>query len=306
LTKDDRVPREELLELVAVLAELGIERVRLTGGEPTTRPDLLDIAKGISGTPGIRDVALTTNGDLLAGMAADLRAASVRRLNVSLDTLDPQRFAYITRRDRLEHVLLGIKAAASADFDSLKINVVALKGFNDDELGALCRFAWAHGATPRFIEHMPMSSGDTYNPEALLSASEIRALIEQQLGLGQLVPTRLPASLGIGPARYFETAGPEESCSGAESARRPVIGIISPMTHHFCDDCNRIRLTSEGRLHTCLGSDDAVDLRSALHMGGRAAVAEEARRALARKPAGHSFQLIGIGGPRKSMMQVGG
>jgi cyclic pyranopterin phosphate synthase len=286
---------EEICALVSCVARLGVSRLRLTGGEPTVRRDLVSLVGMLRTIPGIRDIALSTNGHLLSELARPLRDAGVDRLNVSVDTLDPARFAAITRRGDLTRVLDGLEAARAAGFARIKINTVAVKGFNDGEIGALCDYAWAHGMVPRFIEQMPMAGGQLYVPGALLSAAEIRALVERSHPQGRLVPDRDPR--GAGPARYWrlEGAGPEA-----------VVGIISPMTEHFCDTCNRVRLSAAGALHTCLAYDDAIDLREVLRSGGPDAVVATIRQAVLGKRDGHVFDLVGIGGPRKAMIQIGG
>jgi GTP 3',8-cyclase len=293
---------EEIAALVTCFVGLGVRRVRLTGGEPTVRRDLVQLVRLLRDIPGLEEIALSTNGHLLAELAAPLRAAGVDRLNVSLDTLDPGRFASITRRGDLARVLAGIEAARAAGFTSIKINAVAIKGWNDHELGDLCRYAWQRGLLPRFIEQMPMAGGALYVPGTLLAAAEIRALVEAAAP-GRLAPVVGEAVRGAGPARYWRLEGAPALTPDGEP---PMVGIISPMTEHFCDTCNRVRLSSSGGLHTCLAHDDAVDLRGPLQRDGAAGVVAAIRRALSHKRDGHTFQLVGLGGPRKSMMQIGG
>ena len=285
---------EEICALARCFAELGVTRLRLTGGEPTVRRDLCDLVRMLRQIPGIREIALSTNGHLLAELAQPLRHAGVDRLNVSLDSLRPDRFAAITRRGELSRVLAGVEAARAAGFSSLKINTVAIKGFNDDEVGALCNYAWSHDAVPRFIEQMPMSDGELYVPGKLLAAAEIRRLLVAAYPQHELLPDTAGKPRGAGPARYWRL--------GADR----VVGIISAMTEHFCDTCNRVRLSASGALHTCLAYDDAVDLRAVLATEGREGVMATIRRAVAVKRDGHVFDTIGIGGPRKSMIQIGG
>jgi cyclic pyranopterin phosphate synthase len=284
---------EEISALVACFARLGVSRVRLTGGEPTVRRDLVDLVRMLRAVPGIRDIALSTNGHLLSELAGPLREAGVDRLNVSVDTLDPARFAAITRRGELARVLDGLEAARAAGFSRIKLNTVAVKGFNDGEIGALCDYAWARGMVPRFIEQMPMAGGQLYVPGALLSAAELRALVERSHPGARLVPDG--EARGAGPARYWRLEGTAN-----------VVGIISPMTEHFCDTCNRVRLSAAGALHTCLAYDDAIDLRETLRTGGPDAVVARIRQAVQGKRDGHVFDVIGIGGPRKAMVQIGG
>jgi GTP 3',8-cyclase len=295
---------EEIVALVRCFVGLGVERIRLTGGEPTVRRDLVDLVRLLRAIPGLREIALSTNGHLLTELAAPLRAAGVDRLNVSLDTLDAQRFATITRRGDLGRVLAGLEAARAAGFTSTKINAVAIKGFNDDEVGPLCRYAWAQGFIPRFIEQMPMAEGALFVPGTLLAAAEIRRLVEAAFPGGHLVAQGSGAgqAQGGGPARYWALEGGADT--GAGQPRQ--LGLITPMTEHFCDTCNRVRLSSAGALHACLAYDDAVDLRGVLRNEGPEGVTAAIRQALAVKRDGHNFQLVGLGGPRKAMIQIGG
>jgi cyclic pyranopterin phosphate synthase len=301
--RDDILSFEEIVAIVRSFALLGVRRLRITGGEPTVRRDLAALIERLRAIPGIEEIALSTNGHLLAEHAAALRQAGVGRLNVSVDSLDPARFARITRRGDLGRVLDGIEAARAQRFSVIKINTVAVKGFNDDEVGALCDYAWSRGLVPRFIEQMPMAGGQMFIPGELLSAAEIRALVVAAHS-GTLVPDAGGASRGAGPARYWRLEAPGTEREPAAEPRR--VGIISPMTEHFCDTCNRVRLSASGALHACLGHDDAVDLRHALASGGERAVVAAIRRAVLAKRPAHNFGLLGIGGPRKAMISIGG
>lgn len=296
----DLLSFEEIAALVRCFAALGVSRLRLTGGEPTVRKDLVRLVRALRDIPGIREIALSTNGHLLPELAAPLREAGVDRLNVSVDTLDPQRFQVITRRGDLDRVLAGIEAARAAGFASIKINTVAVKGFNDDEVAALCAFAWQRGLVPRFIEQMPMGEGQLYVPGRLLAAAEIRAAIAAAHPGAGLIPDVGAKPRGAGPARYWRLV------TGAAADDARLVGIISAMTEHFCAACNRVRLSATGGLHACLAYDDAVDLRAVLRREGPAAVVDTIRRAVAAKRDGHAFQLVGLGGPRKLMVQIGG
>jgi cyclic pyranopterin phosphate synthase len=293
---------EEIATLVKVFVGLGVRRVRLTGGEPTVRRELPALVRLLRAIDGLGEIALSTNGHLLGELAAPLRAAGVDRLNVSLDSLDPARFQRITRGGDLSRVLAGLGAARAAQFRSIKLNTVAIKGFNDDEVTAICRFAWERDLLPRFIEEMPMAAGRTYLPGACLAAAEIRALVGQVDPRADIVEDAGGPARGAGPARYFRLAQTADPPSTA--TRR--FGIISPMTEHFCASCNRLRLSATGAVHACLGYDDAVDLRGPLRTGDLDGVRAAIRRALAGKRDGHTFQLIGLGGPRKAMVQIGG
>lgn len=286
---------EELERLVTMLARLGVRRVRLTGGEPTIRRDVTALVARLARVPGLDEVVMTTNGHRLAELAAALAAAGLAGLNVSVDTLDAERFARITRRGDLARVLAGIEAARAAGLP-LKLNVVALAGFNDDELGALCDYAWARGIVPRFIEWMPMSGGALYAPGAFLAADEVRRRIALHTGVASR-PVVSAAGVGVdvGPARYHEVPG------------RGRFGVISAISEQFCDTCNRVRLTAVGALHTCLADDQATDLRHLLRGGADDAMIEAAvRGALAGKQRGHDFTREGCGAPAKHMVSIGG
>jgi cyclic pyranopterin phosphate synthase len=300
--REETLSFEEIAALVKVFVGLGVRRVRLTGGEPTVRGDLPTLVGLLRAIDGLGEIALSTNGHLLGALAAPLRAAGVDRVNVSLDSLDPAKFQRITRGGDLPHVLAGLEAARAARFRSIKLNTVAIKGFNDDELPAICRFAWERGLVPRFIEEMPMAAGRTYLPGASLAAAEIRALVAEIDPRGRVVDDAGGDARGAGPSRYFRLT--EATDVPSTTPRR--FGIISPMTENFCASCNRLRLSAAGAVHACLGHDDAVDLRAPLRAGDLDGVRAAIRRALAGKRDGHTFQLIGLGGPRKAMVQIGG
>ncbi|MBL0215718.1 MAG: GTP 3',8-cyclase MoaA [Myxococcales bacterium] len=286
---------EELERVITVFARAGVRKVRLTGGEPTVRKGIVDLVARVAGIAGIEQVVMTTNGHLLDELAAPLAAAGLSAVNVSLDTLDPGRFATLTGRGDLRRVLAGIDAAVAAGL-TVKTNAVALRGVNEAELVALCEDAWERGAVPRFIEHMPMSDGQLYVTEAELSSGEIRSRLEA--ALGPLVAQDRPG-VDPGPARYWAV--------GPLGAGQREVGIISAMTDHFCDDCNRLRLTATGDLHACLGHDDAVNLRDVVRAGGSD---DDLVRAIAGavtgKRAGHVFERSGAGAPGKHMIGIGG
>jgi cyclic pyranopterin phosphate synthase len=299
LPRADVLSFEEIERLVRVFARLGVRRIRLTGGEPTVRKHMVELVARVAAVPGIDEVVMTTNGHLLGELAAPLRAAGMAEVNVSLDTLDPDRFRAVTRRGDLARVVAGIDAALAAGM-KVKLNAVVLGGFNDgaDDLAALCRFGWERGATPRFIEHMPMSDGQVYQAGQHVSAASIRARLAVALA-EEIAPDARPGR-AAGPARYFRAA---------PSGR--TFGIISAMSEHFCDTCNRLRLTSTGELHACLAWDDAFNLREILRSGrtpdevdrglvGRIAAAVSGKRQ------GHEFQVEGRGGPTKHMVAIGG
>jgi cyclic pyranopterin phosphate synthase len=234
--------------------------------------------------PGIEQVVMTSNGHLLDELAAPLASAGLRAVNVSLDTLDADRFHAVTGRGDLGRVLAGIDAARAAGLD-VKTNAVALAGVNDSEIVALCRYAWDRDVVPRFIEHMPMSDGQLYDSAVGVSARAIRDAIEAERGL-------LIAN-GVG-----RDAGPTHGARRCRGSHHPA------MTEHFCDDCNRLRLTATGDLHACLGHDDAVSLRDVMRAGGSdEAVISAIAGSVRGKRAGHTFHEAA---PQKHMIGIGG
>lgn len=305
---------EEIERLVRIFAGMGVRRVRLTGGEPTVRTDVVELVGRIAAIDGIDAVVMTSNGHRMPELAAPLARAGLRGVNISIDSLDPERFRALTRRGDVGRVIAGIDAARAAGL-SVKLNIVALKGQNDAEVAALCAFAWERGVVPRFIEHMPMSDGQLYAVDQQLTAAEIRQAVEAHFGL-PLVPDG-PAEAATGPARYWRLSEPlaepsSDALSGGDGAQAAAaavrkVGIISAMSEHFCDTCNRLRLSAVGDLHACLGYDDATSLRDIVRSGGsdddvRAAI----RAAVGVKRAGHEFQSTGAGGPSKHMIAIGG
>jgi cyclic pyranopterin phosphate synthase len=296
VAKTELLSFEEIERVVAALASAGVRRVRLTGGEPTVRKGLLVLVERL-GRLGLDDLAMTTNGERLAELAAPLRRAGLTRLNVSLDSLDEARFRAITRRGNLSAVLAGVEAARAAGFGATKINAVVLGGQNDDELPALCRYAWERELVPRFIESMPMSDGALFSEGGFVPAAVMRARLTA--AFGPLEPDDAGGLPGVGPARYHRVT------RGVFAGRR--VGLISAVTEPFCETCNRIRLSATGRLHTCLALDDSSDLRGLLRGGADSAMLVAAvRRALEQKPEGHTFSSCGRGGPRKHMVVIGG
>ena len=280
---------EELERIVGLFARLGVRKVRLTGGEPTVRKGLVELVARLAKLPGLEQIVMTTNGHTLAELADPLVRAGLSAVNVSLDTLDETRFRTVTRRGELARVLAGIDAAVAAGL-RVKTNAVALAGVNDDELAALCADAWDRGATPRFIEHMPMGGGEVYDASRGIAARVIRDAVAAQFG--ELVPA--DRSRDAGPARYWALA--------RDPSRE--FGIISAMTEHFCDDCNRLRLTATGDLHACLGHDDATSLRTIVREGGTDDdLVRAIGGAVVGKRAGHTFS---DAPPATHMMGIGG
>jgi GTP 3',8-cyclase len=276
LPKRDLLTLEELDRLCTAFIRLGVEKLRITGGEPLVRRDILTFFRAMTrqldaGT--LRELTLTTNGSQLERYAADLAAAGVRRINVSLDTLDDTKFAAITRWGRLPQVLRGIDAAQNAGL-RVKINAVALKGFNEDELFSLAAFCAARDMDLTFIEVMPM--GDIGNEDRLgqfWPLTDLRARLAERFTLIDL------AERSGGPARYVRLA---------ETGQK--IGFITPLSHNFCESCNRVRITCTGEIYTCLGQEGHSDLRAPLRASPDEAILDMAiRAAIAQKPKGHDF-----------------
>ena len=275
------LPRDALLELeeIAVIAERfiarGVTKIRLTGGEPLVRRGVADLARRLGKQigQGLDELTLTTNGTRLADFAGDLHAAGIRRINVSLDSLDPDRFRHITRHGDLSRVLTGIAAAAAAGI-AIKINMVALKDLNVDEIPAMLAWCVEQGHDLSLIETMPLGAIDEDRADRFVPLTAVFDDLSQRFDL-----TRDPRSTG-GPARYWRVG-----------ASRTRLGLISPLTANFCDGCNRVRLTTEGRLYACLGHDDQVDLKTALRADGMAGLDAAIDEALAIKPARHDFRI---------------
>ncbi len=267
---------EELTRVIRLFTELGVDRVRLTGGEPLVRRGILDFVRGLSALPGLKDLSMSTNAHLLAEQADALRAAGVRRVNISLDSLDPEVFRRITRNGDLEAVLAGIDAALAAGMEPVKLNMVVMKGLNDGEIEAMFDFAAARGADLRYIETMPVGEAGIDGTGRFMPAVEILERLRRHAG-AELVP--VPDRRGAGPARYYQV--------GDGPAR---VGVISALSRHFCDDCNRVRLTARGDLVLCLGQEDRVNLRDSLRGGlDDDGMKELIRAAIARKPRSHDF-----------------
>ncbi len=274
LPKAELLSLEELYRVCAAFMRLGTRKLRITGGEPLVRRDVMSLFRGLGSRigEGLDEVTLTTNGTLLDRHAADLFAAGVRRVNVSLDTLDPARFAAITRWGKIEKTLEGIFAAKTAGL-AVKINAVALKGVNEHEFDTMLAWCGEHGFDLCLIETMPLGAIDGDRADQYLPLSLVRARLRQTWTLEET------GYRTGGPARYFTVA---------ETGHR--IGFITPLTHNFCESCNRVRLTCTGTLYMCLGQDDQADLRQTLRSGASDEALEAAiRAAIARKPKGHDF-----------------
>jgi cyclic pyranopterin phosphate synthase len=249
---------EEVALLAGVFTDLGVDRVRLTGGEPLLRRGLPELVRMLASNPAVRDLSLTTNGVLLPRLAADLRRAGLRRVTVSLDTLRPDRFRASTRRDAHPLVLEGIRAARDAGFGPLKLNAVVIRGFNDDELADLVEFGRAHDAEVRFIEYMDVGGATRWERERVVGRDEMLAVLERRYGCIEALRER-----GSAPAeRYVLPDG-------------TTFGIVASTTHPFCSDCDRARLTTDGVWLLCLYAARGIDLRALLRGGaGRDAIAD--------------------------------
>ncbi|MCB1791943.1 MAG: GTP 3',8-cyclase MoaA [Gammaproteobacteria bacterium] len=268
---------EEIIQVGRCFVDLGVTKIRITGGEPLHRRDILKVFRELGELEDLRDLTLTTNGTQLTRFAADLRSAGVTRINISLDTLRPERFRALTRNGRLEQVLAGIDAAQRAGFDRIKLNAVVLKNRNHDEVAALVAHAIERGVDISFIEEMPLGHvGEHDRAECYYSSDEIRADLAEHF---ELLPT---AESTGGPSRYFRIPGVDTR-----------VGFISPHSHNFCDTCNRVRLTSEGRLLLCLGQEHSVDLRRVVRAnpGDDAALKQAIVDSMAIKPQGHDFDI---------------
>lgn len=263
---------DEIERIVAAFARLGVKRIRLTGGEPLLRRDIAGLAARIKRIPGVRDLSLSTNATQLQRHAAALKSAGVDRLNISLDSLQRERIMHITGRDSLASILGGIEAARAAGFAPIKINMVAMRGVNDDEFDAMTEFCIGNDLVLRLIETMPV--GETGRNAEYLDLQPVKERLRKRFGLVEAIVA------GGGPARYLRASGGRFS-----------LGFITPISQHFCETCNRVRLSVDGTLYLCLGQDDKVPLRELLRNGIDDAGLEQALiDAIARKPERHEFR----------------
>jgi cyclic pyranopterin phosphate synthase len=291
LDRDELLSFEEIERLVGVLARVGVDEIRLTGGEPLARRDLPTLVGMLARTPGVRDLSLTTNGVLLDRFAAPLVEAGLRRLNVSLDSLSHVRFAEITRRDALDRVLAGLEEAERhSELRPIKVNCVAIKGFTEEEVPALAELARRKPYVVRFIEFMPLDADQAWRDDDVLTGAEIRALIEARWPLEEV--SAKPSST----ARRFRFA------DGAGE-----IGFVNPVSEPFCSSCDRIRLTADGQLRTCLFSRREWDLKTPLRDGSSDGRIEQLIRvAVAHKELKHKINDPGFTRASRSMSQIGG
>jgi GTP 3',8-cyclase len=288
LPKDEILSYEEIAEVVRQLQPLGIRRLRVSGGEPTIRPGVTTLFRLLKGIPGIQDVALSTNGMKLVQGAREWRDAGLDRVNLSVDSLRSERIAAIARRDLGLDPVAAATAAERAGLDPVKINTVVMRGINDDEVEALARLTLEHPWHVRFIELMPVGAMSGLTWEHVVPSAEV--LERCEAALGALAPATGPS--GNGPAAYYRAAGAPGT-----------VGVITPMSHTYCGACNRVRLTADGRLRTCLFGRHEVDFRGPLRRGE--ALAPHFVRALAEKPPEHHLLRMDAGG-LNALSQVGG
>jgi len=288
LPKAEILSYEEIADVVSQLAPLGLRRLRITGGEPTIRPNLEELIRLLHGVPEIEDIALSTNGARLPELARGLRDAGLDRINMSADSLRPDRIAKIARRNLRFDPVTSALAAEHAGLAPIKINVVVMRSINDDEIEDFARLTLDHPWHVRFIELMPVGEMSGLTWEHIVPSEEV---VSRIASLGALAPDGGPPR-GNGPAKYYRLAGAEGT-----------VGVITPMTHTYCASCNRVRLTADGRLRTCLFGDHEVLLRDALRH--REPLEPLFRQALADKPKEHALLQMKVGGLR-ALSQVGG
>ena len=291
LPKSEILTYEEITQLVRAAASAGVRSVRLSGGEPLIRRDLHRLVAAINAIDGIEDISLSTNGLLLADQMEALVSAGLRRVNVSLDTLRPERFEQIARRPGLARVLAGIDAAIAHGLEPVKINVVVMRGQNDDEIADLAEWTKRQAVYVRFIEVMPVHENLGVQRDSYVSSNEI---LERVRAIGHLQPAVGPG--GNGPARYF-------AFNGAPGA----VGVISPLSHDYCERCNRVRLTADGRLRLCLFGDQDIDLRAPMRDGASAGdIVDILRSAMLIKPERHHLRLGETSSRMRAFSEIGG
>jgi cyclic pyranopterin phosphate synthase len=291
ISHEEILTYEEMLRMVRVFAREGISKVRLTGGEPLVRKGIVDFISRLSQIEGIEDLSLTTNGILLKEFAPDLKRAGLKRINISLDSLRRERFYRIARRDGYERVWEGIEASLSAGLSPIKINMVAIRGVNDDEIESFAQLTLRLPLTVRYIEYMPSGNGEEWKESDILTIPQIKNRLEK---MGTLIP--IPPDRWDGPARRFRMAGALGE-----------IGLIGAVSSHFCGDCNRLRLTADGKIRTCLFSDDEVDMKEILRKGGSDGdLREQLLLALQRKPERHHINTYQFKKCQRNMSAIGG
>ena len=278
----DMMNEDEIVTAVEAAASLGIRKIRLTGGEPLVKKNILSICRRVAAVEGIREVCLTTNGILLPELAVALKEAGVKRVNLSLDTLDPEKYAYITRIGKLEQFRAGLQAALEAGFDKVKINAVLIGGFNDDEIEHLANLTMEYPVDMRFIELMPIQDHDEFGESAYLPYSRVL----------ERLPDAMPIAKDGGVAKLYRLPGAKGN-----------IGLISPISAHFCGECNRLRLTADGKLKPCLHSGDEYSIKGLDREGMKAVF----RQAIWNKPAWHGdLDAVNRSKAGRNMNEIGG
>jgi cyclic pyranopterin phosphate synthase len=290
MDKHELLSFEEIARFVEMVAPLGIDKIRLTGGEPLMRRDMPRLVGMLAKIPGIKDIGLTTNGILLAPIAQPLFDAGLKRINISLDTLDPERFRQLARRDGLENVLAGIHAARKAGFDPVKINAVSIRGITEHEVVPLARFAREHGLEMRFIEYMPIGA-DHWERDKVYFAHEILDQIEQHIG-------------PLVPASDYDPKAPAMDFDYVDGGGR--VGIIASVSRPFCMSCNRVRLTADGKLRNCLFALKEIDLKPLLRGGRCEEIAALVRGNVWEKWEGHEINTARFVKPERTMHTIGG
>ncbi len=282
---------EEILRVVRIFAKEGISNLMFTGVEPLVRKGFIYFISLLSQIDGLKDLSLTTNGVLLKGLASELKRAGLKRVNISLDSLKKEKFHQMTRRDHFEQVWAGIEEALRVELFPVKINMVVIRGLNDDEIEAFARLTLNLPLVVRFIEYMPSGNGDNWRERDLIPIPMIKSRIEN---IGKLIP--IPSDSWDGPAKRFRMEG------GIGE-----IGLIGPISSHFCENCNRLRLTPDGKIRNCLFSDEEIDIKEILRNGGSALdLKEKLLIALKRKPAGHFINTPQFKKCQRNMSAIGG
>ena len=282
---------EEILKVIRAATDLRIKKVRLTGGEPLLRKNFMHLVESVCRIPQIEDVSITTNGVFLKEMAPELFEAGVRRINVSLDTLNPLKYKMITGRECFNAVWEGLQIAETAGFSPIKLNVVAMRGINDDELFQFADLSVRKPYHIRFIEYMPIGRDTHWTPEKYISSDEIRSILETFAPLH-----KISRSIYDGPAERYRF----KSAKGE-------IGLISALSHHFCPSCNRLRLTADGKLRPCLFADDEVDIKTPLRNGcSQEDLKSLLQQAIGRKPKRHHAEILEKGACLRPMSTIGG
>jgi GTP 3',8-cyclase len=290
---DDLLSPAEIERVARAALAVGFRKMRLTGGEPTLRPDLLEIVERLGRLPELHDLAMTTNGILLPRLARRLVDAGLRRVNIHIDTLHPGRLQRMMRFGTVQEIWAGIEAAEAAGLRPIKLNVVVTRGYNEEDVAEMARLTLTHDWHVRFIELMPLGGGECARLAVaqFVSNTDTRRRIEEALGPMALLPDQHPAD----ESQNFRAAG-----------ARGVVGLISPVSRPYCGNCNRMRLTADGKFHLCLLNDDEIDLRAALRSGGGDDIIQNLLlRAVAAKPTGHHLER-GVSTEDRSMYQLGG